>query len=163
MSKLRKRLRHFCHEVKGAVMVEFAVTCLVFLLIISGIIDLGLAFYVDQVITNASREGARYGVVYVTDASGNRVAPANFSSANTPPRTTISNYVQNNYLASSYLPSGCNPQVPTPTGAGYTSGNMGDPLQVKVTATYHWIVLGHFIPGLGSTKTLSATTVMLLE
>jgi Flp pilus assembly protein TadG len=163
MSKLRSGLRHWCQETKGAVMVEFAVVCLVFLLIVAGIIDLGLAFYVRQVVTNASREGARYGVVYVTDASGNRVAPINFSAANTPPRTSITSYVLNNYLSNSYLPAGSNPQVPTPTGAGYTSGNMGDPLQVTVRATYNWIMLGHFIPSLGSSTNISATTVMQLE
>ena len=70
MSKVLRRLRHGLRDTSGAVMVEFAVVCLVFLTVVAGIIDLGLAFYVDQVITNASREGARYGVVYATDSSG---------------------------------------------------------------------------------------------
>ncbi len=164
MSKLLRGLRHWWHDTKGAVMVEFAVTCLVFLLIIAGIIDLGLAFYTRQLVTNASREGARYGVVYVTDSSGNRVAPSNFSSADTPPRTSISSYVLNNYLSNTYVPQNVTNLTVNPTKQnGYTSTTMGAPLEVDVSATYTWIVLGHFIPSLGSSTTLRAQTVMQLE
>ena len=139
-------------------MVEFAVVCLVFLTIVAGIIDLGLAFYTKQVITNASREGARYGVVYVTDASGSRVAPASFSSSNVPPRPySVANYATN-YLGP--LPTGITPTVSV---SGDTSVTMGNPLTVTVTGTYNWIVLGRLVPGLGTSITLTGKTIMQLE
>ena len=58
MSKILRILHHWSRETKGAVLVEFAVASLVFCLIITGIIDMGHAFYMKQVVTNASREGA---------------------------------------------------------------------------------------------------------
>ena len=157
MSKVLRRLRHGLRDTSGAVMVEFAVVCTVFLLIVAGIMDLGHAFYMDQVITNASREGARYGVVYATDSTGARKAPSSFSP-------TIKQHLldADKWNLKAYLPSDANAQV-TPGGTGYTSGAAGDPLTVKVTAVKTWWMLGHFIPSLGSSKTLSATTVMRLE
>ncbi len=134
-------------------MVEFAILCTVFLLIVAGIMDLGHAFYMDQVITNASREGARYGVVYRTDASGNRMAPASFSP-------TIKNHLLTDYKLGSYLPSDAGADV---TVTGDTSTTSGDKLEVKVTARKYWFILDNFIPNFGSYKDMSATTVMRLE
>ncbi|NLF69393.1 MAG: pilus assembly protein [Candidatus Anammoximicrobium sp.] len=47
----------------GAVMVEMALTLPVFLALILGIIEFGQAFMVQQIVTNAAREGARHGVL----------------------------------------------------------------------------------------------------
>ena len=44
--------------------VEFIILFPLFLLIVVGIVEFGHLWYVDHVITNASREGARAGVVY---------------------------------------------------------------------------------------------------
>jgi hypothetical protein len=48
---------------KGAAAVEFAIVMPLLLLIVFGIIEFGLIFFNQQVITNASREGARAGIV----------------------------------------------------------------------------------------------------
>jgi Flp pilus assembly protein TadG len=50
-------------ETKGASMVEFALVLPILILILFGIIEFGILIYNQQVITNASREGARYGIV----------------------------------------------------------------------------------------------------
>jgi Flp pilus assembly pilin Flp len=159
MSRVMRVLRHWVQETKGAVMVEFALVCLVVLLIVAGIMDLGHAFFMNQVITNASREGARYGVVYATDTSGNRLKPNQLSP-------TIQVHLlgtgTGQYNLPSLLPTDANAQV-IPGGAGYTSGLSGDALTVQVTAIKNWWVLDNFIPGFGGTKTLSAKTVMRLE
>jgi Flp pilus assembly protein TadG len=47
----------------GQSLVEFAVVLPVFLLILAGILDFGLGLYSQMTIINASREGARLGVV----------------------------------------------------------------------------------------------------
>lgn len=47
------------HE-QGASLVEFALVALLLILLLAGIVDLGRAFHSYIVITNASREGARY-------------------------------------------------------------------------------------------------------
>lgn len=46
-------------EEKGSVIIEMAVIMPLFLLIVAGIIDLGFLFWEQEVLTNASREGAR--------------------------------------------------------------------------------------------------------
>jgi Flp pilus assembly protein TadG len=148
-------LRNFCLHTTGAATVEFALILSVLLLLFAGILDFGHAWYMRQVITNASREGARYGITYRTDTNGVRIAPASLSPS-------ISSYLLNDYKLASILPADANPLI-TPSGTGYTSKNKGDPLEVKVTATKTWFIVSSLVPGFGNQITLSATTVMLLE
>ncbi len=150
--------RHVCNrfwrQQQGGVSVEFAILVPIFLLLVFGIVDFGHAWYMKQVITNASREGARYGTRYNTDASGTHIKPNTLNP-------TISNYITNKY--SSLLPGDANLTV-TPGGTGYTSGNPGDDLSVQVTATKKWWIVNKFIPGfVGSTKNISCITWMKCE
>lgn len=61
MKLVRHRKCHFSET--GAVTVEFALIALILLTLIFGAIDFGLMLYNKQVITNAAREGARFGLV----------------------------------------------------------------------------------------------------
>jgi Flp pilus assembly protein TadG len=54
----------------GQSLVEFAVVLPVFLLVLAGIIDFGLGLYSQMTIINASREGARFGVVEPGNVTG---------------------------------------------------------------------------------------------
>jgi Flp pilus assembly protein TadG len=153
--KGKSNILHFLRHTKGAVAVEFAIICTLFILLLGGVIDFGHAWYMKQVITNASREGARYGVTYRSDASGARVAPNAFSPS-------ISTYIKNNYLNSVALPSDANPTVSL-GGAGLTTGTKGTALEVTVTAKKTWFLVSGLVPGLGDYKTLTAKTVMLCE
>lgn len=154
---MRVRLRHFLSRLKcgqhGSVAVEFAILTPIFLLLVFGIMDFGHAWYMDHIVSNASREGARYGTRYTTDASGKHVLPDALNPS-------IHDWIISKY--SSLLPGNANLQV-VPGGPGYTSGNPGDDLSVQVTATKTWWVLGKLVPGLGSTETLSSTTWMKVE
>jgi Flp pilus assembly protein TadG len=52
---------------RGAVIVEFVIVALLFLVpLLLGTIDIAIAIYNKQVITNASREGARAGIARTT-------------------------------------------------------------------------------------------------
>jgi Flp pilus assembly protein TadG len=137
----------------GAIAVEFAILLPVFLLLVFGILDFGHAYYMKQVVSNASREGARYGTRYTTNTAGTHLIPNALSP-------TIDSWVSSKY--SSLLPTDANLQV-TPGGAGYTSGTAGADLSVAVTATKHWWVVGSLVPGLGATETVSSTTWMKVE
>jgi Flp pilus assembly protein TadG len=161
----KSTILRFLRQTKGAAAVEFAVISIVFVMLIAGVLDFGHAWYLKQIITNASREGARYGITYQTDTNGARIAP----SALNP---TIQNYVLNTSTQNgnkggfgllTILPSNVTPAVPTPAGAGYTTGTKGANLEVTVTAVKTWFMVSSFIPGLGSTRTLTAKSVMLCE
>jgi hypothetical protein len=108
----------------------------------------------NQIIINASREGARYGITYKTNTIGTRLAP----SALTP---TIQNYILNTYLPTTILPLNANPTVNV-GGSGYSTGAKGNPVEVTVTAIKTWYLLS-MVPSMGYSKNLTATTVMLCE
>jgi len=59
-------------EPRGQALVEFAVVLLPVLLILVGIVQFGLLFGVNVSVTNAAREGARAGTIYVYDRDHDR-------------------------------------------------------------------------------------------
>jgi len=134
-----QRLRSKKEE--GAGLVEFALLAPLFVMLLFGLLEFGLALYNKGVITNASREGARFGVVYAT------------------PRKTeeeITARVQE-YLTKSGFTDTANIDV---TGA---QGSSGNPLGVTVTYPYHFEVLPNFITDFTGSPNLTANTVMLME
>ena len=52
-----------CKSEKGIAAIELALVLPIFVLLIIGLMDLAVMMYNTQVITNASREGARWGVI----------------------------------------------------------------------------------------------------
>lgn len=56
-------------ERTAATTVELAAVIVVFTMILFGILEYGLIVYTQNVVENAAREGARYGVVNVTDTT----------------------------------------------------------------------------------------------
>lgn len=126
---------------KGASLVEFAILAPLFVMLLFGLVEFGLAMYSKGMITNASREGARFGVVYAT------------------PRKTdaeITSKVQE-YLANAGFADSVNISV---TGAQGTSGT---PLTVSLTYPYTFQVLPQFVSGLTGPLNLTANTEMLME
>jgi Flp pilus assembly protein TadG len=143
---------------KGAAMVEFALILIPLLLITFGIIEFGLLMYNQQVLTNASREGARAGIVSssprVTTAAIDTVVQdycrnhlVTFATTNPPPVTTF--------------PSG--PPL-LPAAGGYSStAAFGTNLGVMVSYDYTFNVLPNFITGFTGLRTMQALTVMKYE
>jgi Flp pilus assembly protein TadG len=155
MSKTKKGMR----GEHGAVAVEFAIIVPILLLLAFGIIDFGHAWYMRHMMSDASREGARYGTRYQTDATGHRILPKSL----TP---TADTYILTTWGLTSRLPADAAPQV-TLGGAAATETNAsilaGEDFIVTITATKTWFVLGNLIPGLGDSKTLSVATTMTCE
>ncbi len=137
----------------GSAAVEFAFCLIPLLLIIGGIIDYGEVYYMQTMITNASREGARYAARYQTDAAGIHKLP----NALNP---SVSSWVTSQYA--SLLPSNALLTV-TPGGAGYTSGTALADITVTVTARKYWFFLSNLVPGLTNPMVLTATAVMKCE
>ena len=64
---------------EGAVAVEFALILPILVFLVLGGMDLGHRFYMQNLITNASREGARYAAKYTgTGADPNSTAVSNY-------------------------------------------------------------------------------------
>jgi Flp pilus assembly protein TadG len=130
---------------KGVAAVEFALILLPLVLLIFGAIEFTTALYDKAVITNASREGARAGIVY------------------DDPRRSNSDIVDavSRYCSDNMISLGGNSDISTQIIRG--GDTAGDPLTVRVTYTYNFLVLPNFITSLAPGITMEAETVMRME
>jgi Flp pilus assembly protein TadG len=128
---------------RGAVAAEFALLLPVLLTILFGIIEFGMIMYGREVVTNATREGARAGIVQG------------------PPKRTEGEIttIANNYLTA----TGINPSDVTFT---VTGEGLASPNSLTVTATYLYRFLIPYIPtvvGIPDPLTITTQTVMRHE
>jgi len=113
---------------RGAAIVEFALVLPLLLTLVLGAIDWGWYFFIDQLVTNAAREGAR---------AGTMLPPTSSDSDATAAATGASN----NYLTSVQLKAtGVAATTVTVTTAG------GSTKAVQVTITYPVGSLTGFMP-----------------
>jgi Flp pilus assembly protein TadG len=141
--RLRQLLRRGRGE-EGVAAVEFAIILPILLVLSLGALDMGHMYYMDHLITNASREGARYAAKYTGTAAE-------------PTSAAVSNYVK--------LSSGINYDafnLPSLTVATVYAGAFPNRIAtVTVTAQKQWWVLGSLL-GFAA-KTLTAQTAMNVE
>jgi Flp pilus assembly protein TadG len=129
---------------EGSAAVEFAIILPLLLVLTLGALDMAHMYYMDHLITNASREGARYAAKYT-------------GTATEPTSAQISDYVK--------LPSGLNYNNVHLDGLTVTTVYAGvfpnRIATVTVTANKNWWVLGSLL-GFAA-KTLQAQTAMNVE
>ncbi len=138
-TKLEKLCRICRRNRRATATVEFAIVAPLFFLLLFGIIEFGRMVMVQQIITNASREGARMAVL--DGATTARV------------ETAVDDYLSNSSIQGATVTVTPNP----PTLAEY-----GEPVTVAVSIPFtqvSWLPSPMF---LGAT-TLSASTVMRRE
>ena len=128
------------HGKEGASAVEFALILPVLTLLILGGMDLGNMFYVDYIITNASREGARYASIY----TGNP----------TPTSAQVSSYVTTTLNYNSYNLTNFN------VSAQYNGASPNQYVTVTTQAQINWWYLGILLT---NPFQLTATTAMIVE
>lgn len=128
---------------EGVAVVEFAIILPILLLLILGGMDFGHAYYIEHVITNASREGARYGSRY-TGAATNPTS----SQISTYVTTTL-NY--NSFNLNNLVVSG-----------SYSGASPNEIVTVTVKANKQWWILGCLL-GLTNPTTLKVQTAMIVE
>ena len=128
---------------KGASAVEFVLILPILLLLIIGIIDFGALFYNKQVITNASREGARAGTTRTTDPISQIVL--DYCSNGTPGDRLIT----------------FNSVKPQPVTTVTGGGAFQQPLTVRVT--YNYSFLAPTLLGFAPQLTVVAETTMNME
>lgn len=128
---------------RGAVAAEFALLLPVLLTILFGIIEFGMIMYGREVVTNASREGARAGIVQ-------RIPSVTAGEITT---------VATNYLTGTGI-NQADVVIAVPASGGGT-GTL-----VTVTATYNYPWLIPYIPtmlGLPAPLPIAMSTTMLHE
>lgn len=69
---------------KGQEVVEFALVLPLLFLLLFGIIDFGIIIFSYDTISNATREGARYGIVHPTDDAGIEAAARRMTTGLNP-------------------------------------------------------------------------------
>jgi Flp pilus assembly protein TadG len=150
----------------GAAAVELAILLPFFAVLVFGIIEFGLLLYNQQVITNASREGARaaimghcpgaVGMVRITDADIEDIVTEYCESRLITFAPPAPNDTQTTVNPS---PTACTPGAEIlgvwTGGSGLTVGD-----DVTVAVTYNYTFLVPSLLGFGPTKLLSAKTVM---
>ncbi|MDD5036960.1 MAG: TadE/TadG family type IV pilus assembly protein [Methylococcaceae bacterium] len=145
---------------KGLAIVEFALVAALLLVILFGIMELGLVMYDKAIITNASREAARSGIVLRKNADG---TPWSIEQIQALATDVVNSYC-GTYVVSFKSGETChlNPD-PTQTTDAY-----GTKLTVTVTYNYYNLAFGNLLTLLsGGTfpypLPLSATTAMYME
>ena len=124
---------------KGAAVVEFAFVLPFLVILLYGIIEFGLILYNQQVITNASREGARAGIAHASVSDIENI---------------VDNYCLGRLIR---FDTEINPST-TVTGP---LGSPGDDLTVVVT--YDYTLMFSDLLGFGPNFTLNAQTLMKME
>ena len=137
--KLVRPYRIFRRNRRAAAAVEFALVAPLFFLFVFAMIEYGRMVMVQQVITNASREGARKAVL---------------DGATTASVTTT----VNDYLAAGSITGATVTVAPNPP----TNAEFGDPVTVTVSIGFNqvsWLPSPMYLGG----RTMIATTVMRRE
>jgi len=135
----------------GSSAVEFAIVLPILVLLVFGIIEFGLLLYDKAVITNASREGARVGIVYRADPTTGDYIPLTEGEIT----NVVTNYLSNHLVTfgtpspANILPDQCQ--------------DSGDLLTVTVQYHYDFLVIPNFITNLTGGINLGAETVMRCE
>lgn len=148
----------------GLSTVEFALLLPALLIFLFGTIEFSLILYDKAVITNASREGARLGVVFRANADGtpNAVTESEI-------RNKVNEYTPNLIsLKATVQPS---ISVETKHSGAWSSGadlQPGDDLKVTIDYTYTFLVFSLFSKNIfssnvSSSVSLKAVTIMRAE
>jgi Flp pilus assembly protein TadG len=139
---------------RGVAAIEFALVLPILLILVFGIIEFSTILYDKAMITNASREGARLGIVYrydpETDSSGHPTTQDIIDRVNI--------YLQNHLISLGSPSNAAETLVDKPNG-----DVSGQPLEVTVNYTYQFLVLPNFIATLTGGLNLSAVTIMRME
>jgi Flp pilus assembly protein TadG len=140
-----KRITKTAADESGVALVEFALIVPLLILILFAILDFGRAFNYWNDETHLANEGARFAAVnksFGTQSLQDHIAAQADSSELKNGSSSITTPLQ---VCVSFPD---------------TTSKVGDPVQVKVTATYHFLGALH-LPT--PSKTISATSTMRLE
>jgi Flp pilus assembly protein TadG len=131
---------------RGVVALEFVLVLPFLLVVLFGIIDTSFLLCDKAILTNASREAARAGVVVRVP----QLTAAQISSV-------ALNYLRND------LVTGGTPTTPTVTVDQSAGTSPGDPLKVTISYQYQGLVVGSVFSSLTGPVTVTSVAVMNYE
>jgi Flp pilus assembly protein TadG len=126
---------------RGASAPEFALAAPIIVMLLFGMLEFGMFIYSNGLVANASREGARFGVIY----SSPRKTQGEI-------RTKVEEYLQKAGLT--------DPATINITGA---QGSTGSSLSVDVNYQYNFQVLPNFVEGFIGPIAVNANSTMVME
>lgn len=129
---------------RGAVAVEMAIVLPLLILIIGGMVDLGRLFFVQSMVTNAAREGARMKALGYTDAD----ATSRVNAAS----PTLDPAVNPNAAAWG------GPMIPTYTACPAAPTAVQGASATVTTTDFEWLILGNMAKWFGATATAPEPT-----
>jgi Flp pilus assembly protein TadG len=139
---ISRQAKRLVKEERAVALTEFALVAPLLFLVLFGMIDFGkgINYWIDQ--THLASEGARLVVV----SGGSTTVPGNCPNGAAPTTgatylQTLANYIQCQTNTKELLKGGT-ASVPTKTSVCFrfpTGGAVGQPVDVKVTATYNWL------------------------
>ena len=133
-------------------MLEFTVVLALLLIFLMGIIEMSLVLYDKAMITNAAREGARFGSLFNADGVTGEYSP--YSQAQI--QAVVDSYLQDRLV--SFGPASASVSA-TPA----TEDSRGQPRTVTVQYTYTFLVLPNFVNSFAGNLNLTAVAVMRVE
>jgi Flp pilus assembly protein TadG len=138
-----------CSRQEGTISVEFVILFPLLALIVVGLMEFGYLWFVRHTLTNASREGARAAVVFLSE---NMQGEARETWAQNTAQSTVDTYLKNIKFPSKWT-------VKTETSGSW---NTGDPVTVTVSTPNGLMLLDKFIPAFHGI-TVSGMTTMKME
>ncbi|HEY0263077.1 MAG TPA: TadE/TadG family type IV pilus assembly protein [Granulicella sp.] len=136
-----QRLARFAQEEHGSELVEFAMSSLIFFLMLLGLFEFCLALYADHFVSYAASEGARYAVVRGSSwASSCGASYATYSC--TAAGSNVSDYVKSitpGGITVSHLTVNTTYQA-GPSGGGCTGPDLGCMVQVTVSYPFDFLL-----------------------
>jgi len=146
------RVRHLLDQ--GQSLVEFALVLPVLLIVLLGVLDLGRLYFAYVTVTNASREGARLGMI----------KPANTASIQTRTQRESANAL---HLSSSNIVIECAAYSNNPPYAYSTEQCVEDDLQpgdrIRVTVNYNFQFLSLYLFRMPAIKLSNSTSMAIMQ
>lgn len=125
-------------------LVELALVLPILVLVIFGVLDLGRLYFAQVAVTNASREGARYGMASPTDLPGIKSAAVNEAGG---------------VVSASNVAGECAPAGDPENYGTCTSPQPGD--RIRVTVSYDFQFVSLYLFGVSNLQ-LSDKTIMAI-
>lgn len=139
---------------KGQVLVEFALTLPILLMFVFGLMEICLAFYTHEYISELAREGTRYAIVHGSTCVTAPNGASCTASSTASDATSVATYVQGRGWPN--LGGGTLTPVVT-----YLNGDEAPGHQVQVSITYQFPYNIPFIPASVLSMTSSSTMTIL--